>query len=52
MLTKGQVLDNLKTLLPNVSAKDVRELVGTGNLSVDKLTHLLLHSDVTVSLGL
>lgn len=49
MLTKSQVLDNLRFLFPQMSAKEVRDLVGTGNMSVDKLTHLLLHADVPVS---
>ena len=42
-LTKGQVLDSLKTLFPNISAREVKALVGSGNLSVDKLRHLLLN---------
>lgn len=49
MLTKSQVLDNLRIFFPNISAREVKDLVGTGNLSIDKLTNLLTLSDMPVS---
>lgn len=42
VLTKSQVLDNLRLIFPRMSASEVRDLVGTGNLSLNKLNKLLL----------
>lgn len=41
VLTKSQVLDSLKMFIPDISAREVRNLVGPGNLSVEKLKDLL-----------
>ncbi len=45
MLTKSQVLDSLKTFFPHISARDVKTLVGPGNMSVDKLRNLIFKTE-------
>ncbi|KAJ9526072.1 hypothetical protein QJQ45_009525 [Haematococcus lacustris] len=48
VLTKSQLLDNLKVIFPanQIGAKEVRDLVGPGNMSVDKLRSLLSRKDL------
>eukprot|EP00798_Chlamydomonas_sp_ICE-L_P007887 gene7887-1100_t len=41
VVTKSQLFDYMKSLFPNTSAKDIRDLVGPGNLSLEKLQNLL-----------
>ena len=45
VLTKSQVLDSMQTFFPNISAREVKALVGAGNLSTDKLRKLLLNPE-------
>lgn len=45
----AQVLDSLRAFFPHISAREVKELVGSGNMSVDKLRNLLFKSEVPVS---
>lgn len=45
VLTKGQVLDSLASFFPNISAREVKALVGPGNLSSDKLRALLINPE-------
>ncbi|GAX72741.1 hypothetical protein CEUSTIGMA_g197.t1 [Chlamydomonas eustigma] len=45
VLSKSQVLDGLKTFFPHITARDVRALVGPGNLSVDKLRNLIFKTE-------
>lgn len=47
-MTKSQVLDSLRTFFPHLTAREVRELVGPGNLSTEKLKALLFNPDVPV----
>ncbi|KAJ9526237.1 hypothetical protein QJQ45_009698 [Haematococcus lacustris] len=48
VLTKSQLLDNLKVIFPanQIGAKEVRDLVGPGNMSIDKLRSLLSRKDL------
>ena len=50
VLTKSQVLDSLKMFFPHITAREVRSLVGSGNLSMDKLKELLFETETPVSL--
>jgi len=47
-MSKSQVLESLRTFFPYITAREVKDLVGPGNLSLDKLKHLLFHPDVPV----
>lgn len=49
VLTKSQVLDSLKMFFPHITAREVRSLVGSGNLSMDKLKELLFETETPVS---
>ncbi|KAG1665278.1 hypothetical protein FOA52_015855 [Chlamydomonas sp. UWO 241] len=44
VLTKSAALDSLRLFFPQLSAREVKALVGTGNLSIDKLRELLFHT--------
>uniref|UniRef100_A0A7R9VYC1 EF-hand domain-containing protein n=1 Tax=Chlamydomonas euryale TaxID=1486919 RepID=A0A7R9VYC1_9CHLO len=44
VLTKSQLLDSLRLFFPHITARDVKQLVGPGNLSLDKLRELLFHT--------
>jgi hypothetical protein len=50
-MTKGQVLESMRTFFPHVTAREIKELVGPGNFTMDKLKNLLFHPDVPVSVG-
>ena len=45
VLTKSQVLDSMQTFFPHITAREVKALVGAGNLSTDKLRKLLLNPE-------
>mmetsp|Transcript_17372 Transcript_17372/g.37505 ORF Transcript_17372/g.37505 Transcript_17372/m.37505 type:complete len:174 (+) Transcript_17372:193-714(+) len=45
IMTKSQVLDSLKLYFPYISAREVRDLVGPGNLSLEKLRNLLFNTE-------
>ena len=49
MLTKSEVLETLRMFFPNISAREVLDLIGQGNMSVDKLRSLLFNPDMPVS---
>lgn len=48
VMSKSQVLESLRTFFPYITAREVKDLVGPGNLSLEKLKHLLFHPDVPV----
>mmetsp|Transcript_24408 Transcript_24408/g.66665 ORF Transcript_24408/g.66665 Transcript_24408/m.66665 type:complete len:230 (+) Transcript_24408:228-917(+) len=46
VMSKSQVLESLRSFFPYMTAREVKDLVGPGNLSTDKLRNLLFHPDV------
>eukprot|EP00983_Pelagomonas_calceolata_P078436 1154255-Pelagomonas_calceolata.AAC.5 len=51
VMSKSQVLESLRSFFPYMTAREVKDLVGPGNLSTDKLRNLLFHPDVPVRDG-
>jgi len=47
-MTKSQVLESLQGFFPFITAREVKDLVGSGNLTLEKLKHLLFHPEVPV----
>ncbi|KAF5837438.1 hypothetical protein DUNSADRAFT_4418 [Dunaliella salina] len=46
VMSKSQVLESLRSFFPYMTAREVKDLVGPGNLSTEKLRNLLFHPDV------
>lgn len=47
-MSKSEILESLRTLFPHITAREVKELVGSGNFSVEKLKKLLFNPEVPV----